>query len=114
MNTQEARIRMLDLAREALEIVEGFEQGARPTREEKNELREMVIEARDTLPDAGYPGEAAWRGLQRASIGTDTFFEESDPAFWQDVIQELQTAAEVLESLVSPGFRRETDFHIIG
>lgn len=113
MDTQEARMRMLDLTKEALDIVEDFESGAQPTREEKHELREMVLEARDTLPDAGYPAEAAWRGLQRASIGTDTFFDETDPLFWQDVVQELRTAAEVLESLVSPGFRRESDFHII-
>ncbi len=114
MDTHEARTQMLELAGEALEIVAGLEAGGVPTGEDKRQLRDLLTDARSTLADAGYPAEAVWRALQRASLGTDTSFDQSDPLYWQDVAQELRTAMETLESLVSPQFRRESDFYIVG
>lgn len=107
-------MRTLDIAREALEIVERLGSDAAPTADDKGRLRQLLLDAREALPDAGFPAEAAWRGLQRASIGTDTYFDQADPRYWQDVAKELHEGAEVLESLVSPFHRRESDFHIVG
>ena len=116
MDTQEARMRMLDLATEALQIVEGVvsSAGKSPGAPQKLRLRELVAEARTALPDAGFPAEAAWRGVQRASIGTDTFLDQSDPVYWQDVAMDLRSAVATLQALISPGFRRDADVHIIG
>lgn len=114
MDTFEARLRTRDLAEEALEIVERMVRGDRPRREDKQRLREMQAEARSYLPDAGYPAEAAWRGVQRASIGLETVGDEPDALYWQDVAQELKAGRDTLASLVSTGRRRESDFHIVG
>jgi hypothetical protein len=114
MDTHEARMRMLDLCLEALHVVERLEKGEVPSADDKGRLRRLVTDSRETLPDAGYPAEAGWRALQRASIGSETGFEHVDPLYWQNVRQELDEAASVLRSLVSPHFRRESDFHIVG
>jgi hypothetical protein len=114
MDTYEARTQMLELAREALGIVESLEANNVPTGEDKRRLRSMQAAARSALADAGYPAEAVWRGLQRASMGTDTSLDHADPMFWHDVADELRDAMETLESLLSPHFRRESDFYIVG
>lgn len=113
MNTQDARAQMKDLADEALEIVERVERGKPAGRVERSRLRAMAVEARGLLGDAGFPGEAAWRGLQRASIGLETAFEEPDASYWADVHQDLQGAIDTLNSLVHVG-PRDADLHIIG
>lgn len=113
MDTYEARMRMRDLAADALEIVGRFREGKAPSGDDRSRLRSMVQESRALLGDAGYPGEAAWRGLQRSSLGADTYFNEADTAYWLDVAGDLQTAIETLDSLVSGGLR-DADLHIIG
>ena len=113
MDTYEARLTMRDLAREALEIVEDLVGDAVPSRDNRKDLRSMAVEARELLPDAGYPGEATWRGLQRASIGADTHFDQADPSFWVDVADELRNAAATLDQLVGP-VHRDIAFHIVG
>jgi hypothetical protein len=105
---------MLDLCFEALAIVERLAAGEAPTADDRQGLRRALLQAREVLPDAGFPAEATWRGMQRASIGTETSFDQADPLYWRDVAQELRDAGEVLKSLVSPDFRRESDFHIVG
>lgn len=112
MDTLEARIRMRDMARETLEIVDRLAAGTSPSRETRARLREMVSEARSLLGDAGYPAEGAWRGMQRASMGLDTLFDEPDPTYWEDVMSELSRSIETLDNLVSP-IRREADLHIV-
>ena len=114
MDTFEARTLMRDLAQEGLEIVNRFIGGAAPRPEEKRRLREMVLEARRSLADAGYPAEAAWQGLQRASIGADTLLDSEDPSFWQSVAGDLEAGIGTLDALVGMGVRRESDFHIVG
>jgi len=114
MDTYEARTQMLELARDALGIVAALEASNVPTGEDRRRLRSMLTEARSALADAGYPAEAVWRAVQRASMGTDTSLDQADPMFWHDVADELRAAMETLESLVSPHFRRESDFYIVG
>jgi hypothetical protein len=104
---------MRDLADEALTIVESLAKGEILSRDDKRRLRELVSEARSTLFDAGYPAEAVWRGLQRASIGVDTLLDQPDAAYWEHVAAELRAGLDTLDSLLSPGPRRETDFHIV-
>lgn len=114
MDTTEARTQMRDLAREALDIVERVVQGQPIAGAEREGLRRLVLQSRTLLADAGYPGEAVWRGLQRAAIGAETHFDQSDPAYWADVATELQAGVATLESLVSPTWRSEPDVRIIG
>jgi hypothetical protein len=114
MDTQEARTQLRELAAQASEIVERIAAGSVPSGDDKLRLRRLVVEARVLLPDAGYPGEGAWRGLQRASIGAETLLDHADPTFWQQVAEELRASVDTLESLVRPGWRRESDFHIVG
>lgn len=113
MDTNEARMQMRDLAHDALAIVDRLAAGSEPAQGDRGSLREMALESRALLGDAGYPAEAAWRGIQRASIGADTQFEAPDPTYWDDVARDLRTAVETLENLVS-GPRRDSDVHIIG
>jgi hypothetical protein len=114
MDTYEARTRMLEMAEPALEIVERLERGESPSPDDRRTLRQLLLEARSTLADAGYPGEAVWRALQRASMAMETSFDQSDPLVWQDTAGQLRAAMETLQSLVSPQFRRESDFYIVG
>jgi hypothetical protein len=47
-------------------------------------------------------------------MAMETSFDQSDPLVWQDTAGQLRAAMETLQSLVSPQFRRETDFYIVG
>jgi hypothetical protein len=113
MDTYEARLKMRDLAQDALVIVERREASVVLNREDRTHLREMAMEARSVLSDAGYPGEASWRAIQRASIGLDTAFDEPDRSFWQDVLEELRSAISTLDNLVGVS-KRDADVHIVG
>ena len=114
MDTQEARSYIRDLAEEALELIEGWESSAVPPAKDKLRLRELASDARTALPDAGFPAEGAWRGLQRASIGTQTSLDQTDKLYWEDVAAELHAGVDTLDLLVSPGASRESDFRIVG
>jgi hypothetical protein len=114
MDTYEARLLMRDLAHQGLELIDRFRAGTAPRAEDKRRLRELVLQARGALADAGYPAEACWRGLQRASIGAETLLDGADGAYWENVAEELRDGIETLNALVSPTFRRESDFHIVG
>jgi hypothetical protein len=113
MDTYEARIRMLDLARHGSAIVEGFEVDSPPTADDAAKLRELAADARTLVSDGGYPAEAAWRALDRAA--SSLIAQEPDPegARWQPIGLELQSACASLESLLG-STRRETDFRIVG
>jgi hypothetical protein len=113
MDTYEARLRMRDLAHDALDVVERRQAGASAGREDRSDLRQMATESRSLLGDAGYPGEATWRAIQRASIGLETAFEEPDRSYWEDLADELRQAIETLDNLIGVG-RRDADVHIIG
>lgn len=113
MDTFEARLLMRDLAISALEIIGNL--GDLPPRgENARRLRELASEARGVLSDAGYPAEAAWHGLQRASIGANTALDEYDLGYWTDVAEDLQRGIDTLQSLVSPHSRPDTDIHLVG
>ena len=114
MDTHEARIELLELGQRALELAARYKMGDTPSAEERSALREMVVKARASLPDAGYPGEAIWRGLQRTSIGAETSLGRSDQAFWNDVYVEIHEGIGTLRSLVSPEMSRDSDFHVVG
>jgi hypothetical protein len=105
---------MLDLAHETQTIVANWRARTRLTGDEKQRLRDIVAEARSVLADAGYPAEGVWRAVQRASLGVDTSFQQVDPLYWEDVIRDLQSGIETLESLVSRQTGREADFRIVG
>jgi hypothetical protein len=114
MNTQDARRDMGSLATAGLAIVKVIGENRTASAEDRNNLRRMASEARALLSEAGYPGDAVWRGLQRASIGAETNFDAFDPSYWQDVLDELERGAAVLSSLDSLGSVRDADFHIVG
>jgi hypothetical protein len=114
MNTYEARLNMRDLARHAIEIVDRIGAGTHPTFDDQSTLRRLSSESRVLLAEAGYPGEAAWRGIHRASIGIDTQLSSSDPGFWRDVREDLQGSVDTLDSLVSTPYSRDIDFRIVG
>lgn len=77
-------------------------------------MREMGSEARALLADAGYPGEAVWRGIQQASMGIDTLYGEPDRFYWDHVADDLRAGLQVLDSLLSIGQARDVDLHIVG
>jgi hypothetical protein len=104
---------MRDLAQAALTIVERREESVALNREDRSQMREMASEARSVLADAGYPGEASWRAIQRASIGLDTAFDEPDRSYWQDLGEELRSAISALDNLVGVS-KREADVRIVG
>ena len=114
MDTNEARTQMREMANEALGIVAQLRRGERLDIESAQRLRRMAVDARSCLADAGYPGEAVWQGLQRASIGLDTQLGSGDASFWEDVTDVLQAGSATLESLISTRARREGDFRIVG
>jgi hypothetical protein len=114
MNTQDARREMETLATQGLAIVNRIREGRSPSLEDRNNLRRMASEARTLLAEAGYPGEAVWRGLQRASIGADTNFDSHDASYWHDVVDELERGAATLASLDSTRGFKDIDFHIVG
>lgn len=114
MDTFEARTRMRDLALEALAVVERRERGGNPESGDSAKLRQLVGEARGVLTDAGYPGEAVWRGLHRASIGYETQLDGSVRGYWEDVRRDLEAGIETLDLLLGPGVGRDADFPLIG
>jgi hypothetical protein len=114
MNTQDARREMEALAAQGLAIVNRIREGRAPSLEDRNNLRRMASESRSLLAEAGYPGEAVWRGLQRSSIGADTNFDSHDSSYWQDVIDELERGAATLAALHSSRDFRDIDFRIVG
>ena len=95
-------------------IVNRMRDGRVASSEDRNQLRRMASEARALLPEAGYPGEAVWRGLQRASIGAETHFDSFDSAYWQDVTDELERGAATLASLDAVSNAKDADVHIVG
>ena len=113
MDTYEARLTMRDLAHDALDIVERREAGTAASRDERASMRGMAVEARSLLSDAGYPAEASWRAIQRASIGLETAFDEPDRSYWTDLAGDLRMAIETLDNLVSVS-KRDADIHIVG
>ncbi len=114
MNTQDARRDMRSLATEGLAIVNRIRETRASSSDDRNQLRRMAGEARGLLAEAGYPGEAVWRGLQRSSIGAETHFDSFDAAYWQDVTDELERGAATLASLDSLTTTRDADIHIVG
>jgi hypothetical protein len=114
MDTYEARSKMCDVAAMALATVRRIQEGPAPSYADASELRELLQQARTLLSDAGYPGEAVWRALQRASMGIDTHFDHADAGFWDDISAELRSAVATLESLImSPG-SRNADINLVG
>jgi hypothetical protein len=114
MNTYEARTRMSEIGHRAISIVERLSGGVVATYDDRTSLRSMAVESRELLAEAGFPGEAVWRGLTRASIGVDTALSEADTFFWVDVLEDLTGGTSTLDDLVSPHLSREVDFRIIG
>lgn len=114
MNTQDARRELETLAAQGLFIVSRIRETRTALREDQDTLKRMASEARTLLAEAGYPGEAVWRGLQRASIGTETHFDSYDPSYWDHVSNELEHGASVLASLDSSRSFRHVDIHIVG
>jgi hypothetical protein len=114
MNTYEARSRMSEIGHRAIVIVERLRDGASPDYEERSSLRQYAVESRELLAEAGFPGEAVWRGLTRATIGVDTSLSGSDTYYWQDVLDDLAGGTTTLDDLVSPLLGREADFRIVG
>lgn len=114
MNTYEARSKMSELGHRAIVIVERLSAGKIATYEDRKGLREMSVESRELLVEAGFPGESVWRALTRASIGVDTSLSASDAHFWNDLLEELSGGTTTLDDLVSPHLTRDADFRIIG
>ena len=114
MNTQDARRELQSLAAQGLTILAFVCDGRAPSLADRNTLRRLASEARELLPEAGFPGEPIWRGLQRASIGTDTNFDSFDAAYWRDVIDELERGVELLATLDSARRVRDIDIHVVG
>lgn len=114
MNTQDARSEMASLAAQGLVIVARIRETRNAPVDDRDQLRRMASEARTLLSEAGYPGEAVWRGLQRSSIGAETHFDSFDAAYWHDVTEELERGAATLESLNAVRSARDVDLHIVG
>jgi hypothetical protein len=114
MNTYEARSRMSEIGHRAIDIVGHLRSGETATYEERASLRAYAVESRGLLTEAGFPGEAVWRGLTRASMGIDTSLSSSDPLFWQDVLDDLDGGTTTLDDLISPHFNSGADFTIVG
>jgi hypothetical protein len=112
MDTYEARRRMRDLAQESLDLLREIEQGDSTRSDALTELRKMELEARSLLADAGYPGESAWRALQR--VGPALRTDDEDPSLVAEVVAELGEAIDTLDSLTATPSERDSDFRIIG
>ena len=104
---------MRDLAALAITITTRLASGEVATRDHAEQLRAMVVEARGLLAEAGFPGEAVWRGLQRADIGIQTALGGSDAGYWLDVSDDLTSGMQVLENLVGSHTTRDVDFRIV-
>jgi hypothetical protein len=114
MNTYEARSKMSDLGHRAIAIVERLSDGSSASYEDRSSLREMAVESRELLVEAGFPGESVWRAVTRASLGVDTSLSASDGHFWNDLLLDLSVGTSTLDDLVSPHLTRDADFRIIG
>ena len=114
MNTLEARLQLKDLAQQGLELTRQIvaRNGVEP--DVRVLLRSLALEAREALADAGYPGEATWRALQRASMGAETATGDLDLVFWMTLSDDFASAIEVLDSLLGPSRDRDSDVQIIG
>ncbi|MGI8826942.1 MAG: hypothetical protein ACR2JC_15120 [Chloroflexota bacterium] len=112
MNTLDARLQMRQLARDGERLVK-HTRDTGDTGAAGGELRRLAAEARDLLTDAGFPGEATWRVLQRASIGVDTAGVDFDASFWQWISEDLESAAGSLDTLLGPSLHRDADLHIV-
>jgi hypothetical protein len=114
MDTFEARSKMRDLAQATLDLIEGLDRSSTSRREAIAGLRDMEQEARALLADAGYPGEAAWRGIQRSRILAESDPSVMDESMRGDIVGDLQLAVGTLGSLVSGALQRDSDFRIVG
>jgi len=114
MNTLEARIQLRDVAQRGLELTRQIVARNRVEPDARTGLRALALEAREALVDAGYPGEATWRALQRASIGAETSNGDLDANFWSALSDDLASAIETLDSLLGPSRERDSDVRIIG
>jgi hypothetical protein len=112
MDTNEARRRMRDLARETLEILDSAVAEDGPRGKAISRVAEMEQESRALLADAGYPGESVWRGLQRARLALEAGGE--DQALELEASAEMRESLERLDSLIAAASERESDFRIVG
>jgi hypothetical protein len=114
MNTYEARSRMSEIGHRAIDIINRLRKGDSASFEDRSRLRSFAVESRELLTEAGFPGEAVWRGLTRASMGVDTSLSSADPYFWQDVLDDLGGGTTTLDDLIAPHFNSGADFTIVG
>lgn len=112
MDTFEARRRMRDLAQETLVLLDEIDNGGTSLSDALTQLRSKESEARSLLVDAGYPGESAWRALQRAAIALRS--DGEDPQLREEVVADLGNAIETLDSLTTAPSERDSDFRIVG
>lgn len=112
MDTYEARSQMKNLAQETLDLLEEVARGDTTRSDAIVEVRKMELEARGLLVDAGYPGEAAWRGLQRTGIALQDAHD--DLSTLTEAIAQLSDAVATLSSLTTTSPESGPDFRIIG
>lgn len=105
---------MRDLALRMVTMIEGWREEPETARYRAAGVRESAAEARALLGDAGYPGEAVWRGVQQVLMGLDSDPVDLDSNYWELVAEDLTAASDSLDALVSTGTRREADFRIVG
>jgi hypothetical protein len=113
MDTFEARYRLRELAHRGLQLIKGFSGNHAPAPEDAAALRDMAAAARSLIPDAGFPGESAWRALDHAAAALVSLEPDPEGARWRAVADELQAAIEQLNSLLGSA-RRDADFRIVG
>ena len=112
MDTFEARRGLRALAQEALDLLQDLARGEARETEALRELRSMEEEARSLLQDAGYPGEAAWRAIDVARrLLSEGHAKNYDAR--ENAVQELASAAEILDTLLAAPSARESDFRIV-
>lgn len=109
MDTYQARRQMRDLAQQAFDLMEDQ---AIPAGAALAELSEMEARARSLLSDAGYPGEPAWRAIQRSKRLVDLGLQ--DPEQRAEFVDDLRQAVERLDSLLGASTMKDTDFRIVG
>src|ERR1035437_6649506 len=112
MDTIEARTRMLQVARRALEVVLDFQELRYAPVAAQQSIRGMVDEARPLIGDAGYPGERVWSTLHSIEMGFVAYGEPPESEYWIEVSTAMQDAARALDSLLG-GAGRDVDFRIV-
>jgi hypothetical protein len=90
MNTIESRRRLAELSARAIEILEPLAAGAALSSASSLTMREILNEARESVYDAGYPGDAAGRAILHASVYITTPQDDIDAEFWQEAILDLR------------------------